>query len=133
MILHMWTVISVGVILCSMAAAGAPITIGSRLELMVDDHLIEQTSGGVELRLQRPVEREVVLTCDRPWEGNHSGLVTLFQDGGTYRMYYRASHWRALLKTTHEFICYAESTDGVRWTRPELGLVEFDGFSFRFM
>ena len=68
-----------------------PIDIGSRLELMVDDYLIERMSGGAELRLHRPAEREVVFTCDKPWEGNHSGSVTVFQDGDTYRMYYRAA------------------------------------------
>ncbi len=127
MILQAWTVLSVTVILCAMAAAGEPIDIGSRLELMVDDYLIERMSGGAELRLHRPVEREVVFTCDRPWEGNHSGLATFFQDGDRYRMYYRAANWRGLLKVTHEFICCAESKDGVHWTRPDLGLVEFSG------
>jgi len=127
MALPAWTVLSVTVVLCTLAAAGEPIDIGSRLELMVDDYLIERVRGGVELRLHRPVEREVVFTCDQPWEGNHSGLATFFQDGDTYRMYYRAANWRGLLKVTHEFICYAESKDGIHWTRPELGLVEFDG------
>ena len=104
------------------------IDIGSRLELMVDDYLIERMGGGAELRLHRPVEREVVFTCDKPWEGNYSGYTTLFQDGDIYRMYYHAANWKGLLSETHPtFLCYAESTDGVNWTRPALGLVEFEG------
>ena len=27
----------------------------------------------------------------------------------------------------HNVICYAESKDGVHWSRPELGLIEFNG------
>ena len=103
------------------------IDIGSRLELMVDHDLIERMSGGAGLVLHRPAEREVVFTCDRSWEGNKSGNITLFQDDGVYRMYYFASHWEKLGQGTPNFVCYAESRDGVDWTRPELGLVEFSG------
>ena len=104
-----------------------PINIGSRLELMVDDYLIERMSGGAELRLHRPAEREVAFTCDEPWEGNHSGNITLLQDGGLCRMYYFASHWEKLGQGTPNVVCYAESKDGINWTRPELGLVEVSG------
>ena len=34
-----------------------PIDIGSRLELMVDDYLIERMSGGAMLRLHQPTMR----------------------------------------------------------------------------
>ena len=103
------------------------INIGSRLALMVDEYLIERMSAGAEFRLQRPTERQVVFTCDRPWEGNNSGLVTFFQDGDIYRMYYFGSHWPGLRNEPHMSVCYAESNDGLNWTRSELGLVEFDG------
>ncbi len=54
---------------------------------------------------------------------------SVIQDGGRYRMWYVAwddeakskspsARWRA---------AYAESTDGVTWVKPELGLVEFRG------
>ena len=46
-----------------------PIDIGSRMELMVDDYLIARMSGGAELRLHRPIPREVVLVTDEAWEG----------------------------------------------------------------
>ena len=68
----------------------ASIGIGSRLELFVDDHLIERFSGA-ELRLHRPEPQNVVLRFDAPWEGNTCGYVTVFQDGDIYRMYYRGS------------------------------------------
>ena len=108
--------------------AAEPIDIGARRELFVDDYLIDRLVGKAQLRLHRPREREDVFTCGQPWEGNHSGSATLIQDGDTYRMYYRAGNWQALGKPTHDdFTCYAESKDGIHWTRPELGLIEFNG------
>jgi len=104
-------------------SAAEPIAIGGRRELFVDQHLIERFAGGAKLRLHRPIEREVVFTCDKPWEGNWSGLVTYIQDGDLYRMYYTAGQW----KRGRPSICYAESSDGIHWKRPELGLVEFQG------
>ncbi|MBX3436769.1 MAG: hypothetical protein KF861_04700 [Planctomycetaceae bacterium] len=106
-----------------------PIDIGSRLELLVDDFLIESMSGDVALKLHEPTPGDVVLVTDQPWEGNTSAYYTIFQDGDIYRMYYRGSHFdEQTRKATHpEVTCYAESRDGIHWERPELGLVEFDG------
>jgi hypothetical protein len=66
--------------------------------------------------------------CDKPWEGNTSAYFTVFQDEGTYRMYYRG--WQRDFKTKESstpVTCYAESRDGIHWTRPELGLNEHQG------
>jgi len=46
--------------------AESSVDIGSRLELMVDDHLIENLSGGAEFRLHQPIAREVAITHDEP-------------------------------------------------------------------
>jgi hypothetical protein len=108
------------------------IDLGSRRELMVDDFLIDRMED-VELRLQHPEPRETVMRFDRPWEGSGCGYVTVFEHGGRYRMYYKAwdlpvsdegveSVNSALLQ-----ICYAESSDGMHWERPEVGLFEHDG------
>ena len=107
-----------------------PIDIGSRLELMVDDYLITRMSGGAELRLHRPIPREVVLVTDQPWEGNACGYYTIFQDGELYRMYYYGLQMDVTEDANVEsptVFCYAESNDGIHWVRPELGLVEFNG------
>ena len=103
------------------------IDIGSRRELMVDDFLIDSISGGAELRLHHPVERTTTFTCDRPWEGDWSGSPAFIQDGDIYRMYYRGSTWPGVRQPYQFYQCYAESDDGIHWTRPELDLVEFDG------
>lgn len=109
--------------------AADPIDIGSRLELFVDDFLIDRIDGDAELRVQRPQPQEVALVTDKAWEGNTSAYYTIFQDDDVYRMYYRGSHWdEQLKKAAHrEVTCYAESKDGIHWTKPELGLFEFDG------
>lgn len=106
-----------------------PIEIGSRLEPLVDDYLIEHFEGDARLRLHSPAPREVVLVSDRPWEGNLLFHISVFKDGDIYRMYYRGYHYDESTQTVlpHKVICYAESRDGIRWTRPELGLVEFEG------
>ncbi len=103
--------------------------LGSRLEPFVDEYLLDRFVGSARLEVQHPEPREVVLTADEPWEGNTSAYFTIFQDGDIYRMYYRASHFdeKAKKATHRELTCYAESRDGVHWTKPELGLFDFEG------
>ncbi|MGC9318642.1 MAG: hypothetical protein ACP5KN_11495 [Armatimonadota bacterium] len=118
-------------ILTALAATGAeePIDIGSRLELMVDDFLIDRMTGA-ELRLHHPQPQETAIVFDEPWEGSACGYVTVFEDEGLYRMYYKAWHLDVTggeLKTSPLHIAYAESDDGIVWRKPELGLFEFEG------
>ena len=99
--------------------------IGSRLELFADDYLIESLVG-VNLMLQEP-------------QSAASSYHTVFKDGDLYRMYYRGSSHAgypipSLLEPGVEIIpehtevaCYIESRDGHTWTRPALGLLEFEG------
>ncbi len=96
-------------------SAAAPVQIGSRLELFVDDFLIEMMNGDVAQHLHRPEPKEVVLVTDAPWEGNTSAYYTIFRDVDRYRMYYRGSHYdEKTRKPTHrEVTCYAESKDGI--------------------
>ena len=112
------------------AVAAEPINISSRLELMVDDYLIERMSEWTVLRLQHPVRREVIMKFDRPWEGNACGYFTAIQDGDLYRMYYRGSNGPlpslpAAGDFHTEVTCYMESRDGIHWTRPDLGIKEY--------
>lgn len=108
------------------------IDIGSRRELFVDDFVIDKLTGDAELRMHHPTPREIAIVHDAPWEGSSSGYHTVFQDGDLYRMYHRGSHLDVsqgkLGSGRHKpFYCYAESDDGIRWRKPELGIVEFDG------
>ena len=111
------------------ARAAEPVNIGSRWELFLDDYLIDRIEGDLELRLHSPTPQEVVLVHDKPWEGNTSGYHTIFADGDLCRMYYRGwSHDGKTQKQLHKaVVCYAQSKDGIKWERPNLSLVEFDG------
>ena len=118
-------------LLCHTTAFAEPTAIGSRLELFVDDALIDRMHGDIELKLHRPTPREVSVINDAPWEGGTSGYHTVFRDGERYRMYYRGhamSFDASGLRETHrEVTRYAESADGIHWTKPQLDLVDFDG------
>ena len=121
--------------ICALTAAYAEdaIRIGSRLELLVDEFLIEAMTDGARLQLHRPERREVVLRTDEPWGGNASGYQSVFKDGDLYRMYYRGGHYRfsgepAQALENHPWVlCYAESDDGIHWRKPDLGICEFNG------
>jgi hypothetical protein len=110
------------------ADENAPIALGSRRELFVDDLLVARLEGA-ELKLHQPEPREVALVCDQPWEGNTSAYFTLWRDDGRFRVYYRGSHFdEQAKKSAHpEFTCCAQSRDGLKWEKPELGLFEFPG------
>lgn len=105
-----------------------PVDIGSRLELFVDDYLIDVLDG-VEQRLHPPEPQEVVIEHDEPWEGGGSGYHTVFKDDDKYRMYYKS--WNigiGIPESGHRLVTgYAESDDGIHWEKPNLGLFEFDG------
>jgi len=113
------------------ARAAEPVNIGSRLELLVDDYLVEKLGGGAALRLHHPVPREICLVLDAPWEGNGCNYVTVLKDGDKYRMYYRGHQMNvrgSKGKRPHPMVtCMAESSDGIHWTKPDLGVVEFGG------
>ncbi|MBN80683.1 MAG: hypothetical protein CMJ70_11140 [Planctomycetaceae bacterium] len=113
------------------------VNIGGRLELLVDDFLIDSMQGKVELKMHRPERKEIVFRTDAPWEGNASAYQSIFQDGDIYRMYYRGMHYRdhphesgpaaKKLPPHAHYLCYAESDDGIHWRRPKLGLYDFNG------
>lgn len=106
------------------------VDIGARRELFVDAFLVGQLNGARRI-LHHPTPREVSLERNKPWEGNVSGYTTVFRDGDLYRMYYRGTdtiYTQGKVTSPHpEVVCYVESNDGITWTRPELGLVEFAG------
>ena len=104
-----------------------PIALGSRLEPLVDRFLIHSLNGDARLQLHQPQRREVVLVHDAPWEGNLTAHHTLFRDGDRYRMYYGGRHYQPGQKVRHVLVCYAESRDGIHWTRPNLGQFEYEG------
>lgn len=98
------------------------VDIGSRRELFVDDLLIDGMSGSADRRLHHPTPREVVLEFDRPWEGGTCAYFTALQADGQIRLYYSGRPPKG-----RQAACVVESEDGVHFTRPSLGLYDFEG------
>ncbi len=111
-----------------MAAAvePAPIDIGTRRELFVDHCLIDRMDN-VRLALHCPTDEGIVLKFDKPWEGAFCGYCTVLQDGDKFRVYYRGLPEAGQDGSANEVYCYAESDDGIHFTKPELGLFEVQG------
>ncbi|MBN1418117.1 MAG: hypothetical protein JXP34_05035 [Planctomycetes bacterium] len=99
---------------------------GSRREVFADPYLIASLDGASH-RLHAPRPGAIVFEFDRPWEGRYCGYVTIIEDGGAYRMYYRGLPRAGADGSPGEVTCVAESRDGVAWTRPDLGLFEVGG------
>jgi hypothetical protein len=81
----------------------------------------------------QPVRREIVFETDAPWEGNACGYPSIVQDGETIRLYYHGLHYTdggaatTALPDHPAAVCFVESADGIHFTRPELGVCEFNG------
>lgn len=107
-----------------------PVDIGSRRELFVDRYIVGSLDGA-ELRLHHPQSAGVALRYDGPADSRFSFYTTVLKDGDVYRMYYRGydPNTRSL-PGEHRFksvTCYAESPDGIHWTRPDLGIIKVGG------
>ncbi len=98
----------------------------SKLELFVDNYLIDRMEN-TQLRLREPHPAGIVLKFDKPWEGRYTGYVTIIKDGALYRMYYRGLPVSRSDGSNNEVTCYAESADGVTWSKPNLKLYEVHG------
>lgn len=107
------------------APPAAPLDLGTRWELFVDEFLVAQKSGAA-LRLHPPVRREIVLATDQPWEGPTSAYFSVIQDGPKVRLYYRGTSGGSDHSVT-QVTCVAESTDGIHFTRPRVGLIAVNG------
>ena len=115
----------------SLFAAGEadPTRVGSERQLFLDDFWFARRSN-VRLALHRPVPREAVITCDRPWEKEAMHYSCVVRDAGRYRMWYRVDDQGepgTSRRSGKTWICYAESSDGVAWNKPNLGLVAWGG------
>jgi hypothetical protein len=82
-----------------------------------------QKSEKAALHVNPPERREVVMRPDRPWEQLMiSFYTTVIEEDGKLRLWYIC---RDPKDRTH--VAYAESTDGVNWIKPNLGVVSYEG------
>lgn len=117
------------IVLCNsdlLAQTAEPLKIGDNRELFVDRYLIEKLNN-ITQELHTPVNEGTVLKFDNPWEGNFSGYSTIIKDGTQYKLYYRGIREAGKDGNSNEVTCYAESSDGINFTKPSLGIYSIDG------
>ncbi len=85
----------------------------------------ENVPQGIRLVAEKAERIGPIVPNDREWEFIIGGYVTLLDLGGKFGLWYEVVPPKADGETN--LLCYAESIDGVNWTKPELGLVEFRG------
>ncbi len=80
---------------------------------------------GIRLEAQKADRIGPIVPNERDWEFMIGGYISLLDLGGKFGLWYEVVPPRAGGETN--MLCYAESADGVNWTKPELGLCEFRG------
>lgn len=131
-------------LLASASLRGAePIPLNSEPRLFIDDQLIESMTG-LKRTLHHPTDiaSNPVMAPDKPWEHRRIpyGSVLYFPEEKKFKCWYLAMNIydsrpgaRGYRKEFHvplheaAFICYAESIDGLTWTKHDLGLRDFRG------
>ncbi len=115
----------------ALRGADTALDVGNRKQLFFDSRFIE-SSDGVTHTVNSPHQTgEILIQPDQPWEkgmylGSYSSVL---KENGKIRIWYN------LLETEHRpnenpdfmAVAYAESTDGIHFTKPRLGLVEYQG------
>jgi hypothetical protein len=101
--------------------------VGGENQLFIDDLFFDK-SDGVSIRMH-PARKtgEVILQADKPWESATLNWLNVIQESGKFRMWYECYDVDGWPTADDTSFCYAESTDGIRWTKPELGLYEYQG------
>ncbi|MBI4659249.1 MAG: hypothetical protein HY735_10445 [Verrucomicrobia bacterium] len=97
------------------------VTIGVRKQLLVDDGVIsERLNLARELGVATKAnDGKPLIVADRPWENaDLFRFGTVLHDGQRFRMWYLMND---------DLFGYAESADGLHWTKPNLGLYEWHG------
>jgi hypothetical protein len=101
-------------------------------ELFLDNNMIEMTPG-VSRRLLQPKKHLLnpVVRCDRWWEGDTMEPYTTMYDEEEkiFKMWARCGSDSAsgYMDGNAAYMTYLTSTDGVRWDKPKLGVVDFAG------
>jgi hypothetical protein len=115
-----------------------PIDVGSEKQLFIDTLFFESTRG-VHLQMNPAIKTgEHNLERDRPWESASPNWFSVMEDrAGTlpgngqerarYRMWYEAYDIEGWPNLDDTSFCYAESTDGITWKKPDLDLFSYQG------
>ena len=111
------------------------IDIGDRKQHFLDDLLVDEASR-ISRYMNRPNKHvgNPIIVADRPWEQGRSrgetgdvqlvGQTVLYdEEENLFKMWYLPSAFPDGRRPW----CYATSTDGFNWEKPDLGLIEFEG------
>ena len=104
-----------------------------KLNCFVDEFLIEKSEG-----LRRTVHswqkhpENPILRAEKAWESGGAivliyGSVLFDEEDGIFKMWYYSAAQQAGQSKHQEHMCYATSEDGIHWTRPRLGIHDFNG------
>ena len=107
-----------------------PVPVGTRAQLLVDDYLIAAREGLATTLHPMTKLPEPVLQAAAPWErpetGGLWGIPNAIYDpeDGLYKLWYNSLGTYPARNQQREpaYSCYATSTDGINWERPNLGL-----------
>ena len=105
-----------------------PVAIGSDRQLFID-FLLADSRRNIQLVMNPPVKRGIVLPVDKPWENYRIGSYgEIFEDNGIYRMWYESSYKKRNSEQGGSVTCYAESNDGITWEKPPVNNKAFPEF-----
>jgi hypothetical protein len=101
--------------------------VGDRKQLLFDDAFLESHTGFWWRAIAPTKTAGHNLVADKPWEDFIvNAWCTVMEDEGKYRMWYEA-YDKSRASDIQARYCYAESSDGIHWEKPSLGICEFDG------
>lgn len=111
----------------NLRAAADAIVVGDRKQLFIDDLFLKQPRQ-VKLRMHPAIKTgERTLEPDQPWENASLNWFSVLQHEGEFRMWYECYDVEGWPTTNDTSFCYAESTDGINWVKPNLGLFNYHG------
>ena len=102
-------------------AAGANAPLGGDGPFVDAQPVPNNVPRGLHLEAQPASLLGPLLGHTKPWEASGVMPAQMYREGGRYRLWYMSGDGM-----DHN-LCYAESTDGVAWGKPSLGLVEWEG------
>ncbi len=99
-----------------------PLALGTAKQLLFDDAFVEAKEGFTTIMNPATRSNAPVLTPEQPWESRGCSNPTVMLDEGVYKMWYSANGEDGIARD-----CYATSTDGIHWKRPNIGLIDYQG------
>ena len=90
--------------------------------LFLDPSSLRELQNAI-LHVNPPRQAEAVIRADRPWERHPLGaFVTVREEEGLLRMWYTGRD-----RGGRTFMVYAQSSDGIHWEKPSLGVFDYEG------